>query len=106
MSMVFCLPVGSVVPTNHDHDPGGRTMGLLDALKGLLGGEAVQNVLESTGLSEHVDGFLGEGAALSEALGGDAGQVVETLGIGEVLPGGLGEVVEGAVGGAPPELPV
>lgn len=81
-------------------------MGLFDALKGLLGGEGVQRVLETTGLSEHVDGFLGEGAGLSEVLGGDAGQVIETLGVGEALPGGLGEVMEGAVGGAPPELPI
>ena len=82
-------------------------MGLLDMVKGLFGGDIVQNALESTGLNEHVEGFLGEGTAVAESLGVDADQAVETLGgVGEVLPGGFGEVVQGATEGALPYSPV
>ena len=77
-------------------------MGLFDAIKGLLGGDGLQGVLESTGLSEHVEGFLGEGSALAENFGVDLGQVTESVGldgIAESLPGGLGDVAGGALGG-------
>ncbi|HUV16868.1 MAG TPA: hypothetical protein VMW33_00170 [Ilumatobacteraceae bacterium] len=77
-------------------------MGLFDAIKGLLGGEGLQGVLESTGLSEHVEGFLGEGSALAENFGVDLGQVTESLGVdgvAEALPGGLGDVAGNALGG-------
>jgi Ethanolamine utilization protein EutJ (predicted chaperonin) len=76
-------------------------------VKGLFGGDIVQNALESTGLNEHVEGFLGEGTAVAESLGVDADQAVETLGgVGEVLPDGLGEVVQGATEGTLPDTPV
>ncbi len=77
-------------------------MGLFDAIKGLLGGDGLQGVLESTGLSEHVDGLLGEGSALAENFGVDLGQMTETIGldgIAESLPGGLGDVAGDALGG-------
>jgi hypothetical protein len=77
-------------------------MGLFDAIKGLLGGDGVQGILESTGLNEHVEGFLGEGSALAENFGVDLGQVTESLGvdgIAEALPGGLGDVADSALGG-------
>ena len=70
-------------------------MGLFDAIKGLLGGDAMQGVLESTGLDEHVGGLLGEGSAVAENFGVDVGQVTESLGvdgIAESLPGGIGDV--------------
>ena len=78
-------------------------MGLFDAIKGLLGGDGLQGVLESTGLGEHVEGLLGEGSALAENFGVDLGQVTETLGVdglAESLPGGLGEIAGDALGGA------
>ncbi len=82
-------------------------MGLLDTVKGLLGGDIVQNALESTGLNEHVEGFLGEGTAVAESLGVDADQAVETVGgVGEMLPDSFGEVVQGVTEGALPETPV
>lgn len=82
-------------------------MGLLDMVKGLFGSDIVQNALESTGLNEHVEGFLGEGTAVAESLGVDADQAVETLGgVSEVLPDGFGEVVQGATEGALPDTPV
>lgn len=65
-------------------------MGLFDAIKGLLGGDGLQGVLESTGLGEHVEGFLGEGSALAENFGVDLGQATESLGLDGVadsLPG-------------------
>jgi hypothetical protein len=74
-------------------------MGIFDAIRGLLGGGGLQGVLESTGLSEHVDGILGEGNALAENFGVDLGQATEALGVDGVaasLPGGLGDVVQGA----------
>lgn len=77
-------------------------MGLFDAIKGLLGGDGVQGILESTGLGEHVEGFLGEGSALAENFGVDLGQVTESLGVDGVtdaLPGGLGDVADNALGG-------
>ncbi len=70
-------------------------MGLLDAIKGLLGGDALQGVLESTGLDEQVGGLLGEGSAVAESFGVDVGQMTESLGIdgvAESLPGGIGDV--------------
>ena len=75
-------------------------MGLFDAIKGLLGGDGLQGVLESTGLSEHVEGFLGDGSALAENFGVDLGQVAESLGvdgIAEAMPGDLGAVAGDAV---------
>ena len=69
-------------------------MGLFDAIKGLLGGDAMQGVLESTGLDEHVGGLLGEGSAVAEGFGVDVGQMTESLGvdgIAESLPGGVGD---------------
>jgi hypothetical protein len=82
-------------------------VGLLDMVKGLFGSDIVQNTLESTGLNEHVEGFLGEGTAVAESLGVDADQAVETLGgVSEVLPDGFGEVVQGATEGALPDTPV
>lgn len=77
-------------------------MGLFDAIKGLLGGDGVQGILESTGLSEHVEGLLGEGSALAENFGVDLGQVTESLGVdgvADALPGGLGDVADSALGG-------
>lgn len=74
-------------------------MGLFDAIKGLLGGDGVQGILESTGLGEHVEGFLGEGSALAENFGVDLGQVTESLGVTDALPGGLGDVADNALGG-------
>jgi hypothetical protein len=77
-------------------------MGLFDAIKGLLGGEGVQGILESTGLGEHVDGLLGEGSALAENFGVDLGQMTESLGVDgltDTLPGGLGDVADNALGG-------
>lgn len=77
-------------------------MGIFDAIKGLLGGDGLQGVLESTGLSEHVEGFLGEGSALAENFGVDLGQATEALGVDGVvdaLPGGLGDIVDGATEG-------
>ena len=79
-------------------------MGLLDTIKGLLSGDAIQGVLESTGLGEHVEGFLGEGSALAENSGVDLGQATESLGLDgvtESLPGGLGDVVDGLTDGVP-----
>jgi hypothetical protein len=73
-------------------------MGLFDAIKGLFGGDGIQGVLESTGLADHVEGFLGEGSALAENFGVDLGQVTESLGIdgiADALPGGMGEAVQG-----------
>jgi hypothetical protein len=69
-------------------------MGLFDAIKGLLGGDAIQGVLESTGLDEHVGGLVGEGSAVAEDFGVDVGQVTESLGvdgIAEALPGSVGD---------------
>ncbi|MCU0267943.1 MAG: hypothetical protein MUF83_04775 [Acidimicrobiales bacterium] len=82
-------------------------MGLLDMVKGLIGGETVQNALESTGLTEQVGGLLGEGAAVAESLGGGVDQAAETIGgVGEVVPGDLGEVVQVATDVGLPDLPV
>jgi hypothetical protein len=70
-------------------------MGLFDAIKGLLGGDGLQGVLESTGLDEQVGGLLGEGSAVAEGLGVDLGQMTESLGVDgitESLPGGIEEV--------------
>ena len=66
-------------------------MGILDIVKGLLGGETLQNALEPTGLNEHVEGLLGQGTAVAESLGVDVDQVTETIGggVGEMLPSGL-----------------
>jgi hypothetical protein len=80
-------------------------MGLLDMVKGLLGGETAQGLLEATGLGEHVEGLIGEGGAIAESAGVDVGQVTETLGVDvgqvtESLPGGLGEAVQGVTDGA------
>lgn len=83
-------------------------MGLLDTIKGLLSGDGIQGVLESTGLGEKVEGFLGEGSAIAENFGLDLGQATESLGldgITESLPGGLGDVVGGLTDGVP-EKPV
>ena len=77
-------------------------MGLFDTIKGLLGGDGLQGVLESTGLGEHVEGLLGEGSALADNFGVDLGQVTESLGvdgIADSLPGGLGDVADNALGG-------
>jgi len=77
-------------------------MGLFDSIKGLLGGDGLQGILESTGLGDHVEGFLGEGSALAENFGVDLGQVTESLGVdgvAESLPGGLGDVASDALGG-------
>jgi len=71
-------------------------MGLLDALKGLIGGDAVKGVLESTGLSEHAERLLGDGSAIAENLGVDVGQATE--GVTEMLPGGVGDVVQDVAG--------
>jgi hypothetical protein len=72
-------------------------MGLFDAIKGLLGGDAIQGVLESTGLDEQVGGLLGEGSAVAESFGVDVGQVTESLGvdgIAESFPGGVTDASE------------
>ena len=73
----------------------GFEIGLFDTIKGLLGGDGLQGVLESTGLGEHVEGLLGEGSALADNFGVDLGQVTESLsvdGIADSLPSGLGDV--------------
>ena len=78
-------------------------MGLFDAIKGLLGGDALSGVLESTGLGEHVEGLIGDGSALAENFGVDVGQATEALGVDgvtEMLPGGLGDVAGDALQGA------
>jgi hypothetical protein len=78
-------------------------MGLFDAIKGLLGGDALGGVLDSTGLGEHVEGLLGEGTALAENFGLDLGQATEALGVDgvtEMLPGGIGDVAGDALQGA------
>jgi hypothetical protein len=62
----------------------------------VFSGDGVQGILESTGLSEHVEGLLGEGSALAENFGLDLGQATESLGldgIAESLPGGIGDVL-------------
>ena len=77
-------------------------MGLFDAIKGLFGGDGIQGIVESTGLGDHVEGFLGEGSALAENFGVDLGQVTESLGVdgvADALPGGLGDVAGDALGG-------
>jgi uncharacterized protein YidB (DUF937 family) len=77
-------------------------MGLFDTIKGLFGGEGLQGILESTGLGDQVEGFLGEGSALAENFGVDLGQVTESLGVdglADALPGGLGDVADNALGG-------
>ncbi len=75
-------------------------MRIFDAIKGLIGGEGLQGFVESTGLSEQVEGFLGEGSALAEDFGIDLGQATRALGVdgvAESLPGGLGDIVQGAI---------
>ena len=73
-------------------------MSLLDTIKGFLGGDRIQGLLESTGLGEHVEGILGEGTAVAENFGVDVGQATESLGldgITESLPGGITETLPG-----------
>ena len=77
-------------------------MGLFDGIRGLLAGDGVQGVLESTGLNEHVEGLVGEASALAENFGIDLGQATDSLGVdgfAERLPGGLGDVAGNALGG-------
>lgn len=79
-------------------------MGVLEAIKGLLGGDGIQGVLESTGVAEHVEGLVGEGSAIAETVGVDVGGVTESLGVDgltDSLPGGLGDVVDGLADGVP-----
>ncbi len=67
-------------------------MGLFDAIKGLLSGDGLGGVLESTGLGEHVEGLLGAGGALADNFGIDLGQASEALGLDgvtEMVPEGL-----------------
>ena len=76
-------------------------MGLFDAIKGLLGGDGLQGVLESTGLGEQVERLLGEGSTLAESFGVDLGQMTESLGadgVAEALPGDLGAVAGETLG--------
>jgi hypothetical protein len=76
-------------------------MGLFDSIKGVISGAGVSGLLESTGLSEHVGGLIGEGSALAENFGLDVGQATEALGLDGVTemlpdglaPDGLGDVV-------------
>jgi hypothetical protein len=68
-------------------------MGLLDMVKGLLGGETAQGLLDATGLGEHVEGLIGEGGAIAESAGVDVGQVAESL------PGGIGDAVQSVTDG-------
>ena len=80
-------------------------MGLLDMVKGLLGSETAQNLLESTGLGEHVEGLIGEGGAVAESVGVDVGQAAESMGVDvgavtDSLPGGIGDAVQGVTDGA------
>ena len=82
-------------------------MGFVDMVKGLLGGDAAQSALEATGLSEHVEGFLDEGTAVAESVGGEVDQVADTIGsVGDTLPGSAGEVVQGVTDGLPGSPPV
>ena len=74
-------------------------MGILDMIKGLLAGDGLGGVLESTGLSEHVDGLLGDGSALAETVGVDLGQMTESLG----LDGIAGALPGDAIGETKPE---
>jgi hypothetical protein len=76
-------------------------MGLFDSIKGVISGAGVSGLLESTGLSEHVEGLIGGGSALAENFGLDVGQATEALGLDGVTemlpdglaPDGLGDVV-------------
>jgi hypothetical protein len=75
-------------------------MGMFDAIKGLLSGDGLSGVLESTGLGEHVEGLIGEGSALAENFGVDLGQATEALGLDgvtEMLPEGVGDVLPGGL---------
>ena len=70
-------------------------MGLFDTIRGLFSSEGLSGVLESTGLGEHVEGFLGEGSALAENFGVDVGQATEALGldgVAELLPETPGDI--------------
>lgn len=65
-------------------------MGIIDAIKGLLSGEGLSSILESTGVGEHLDGLLGDGSEVADTVGLDLGQVTESLGLDgavESLPG-------------------
>ena len=82
-------------------------MGFMDAVRGLYQSDAVQGVLESTGLADHVGSHLGEGTAIVESVGVDPAQVTEMVSGGEVLPSGVGAAVEGIeqLGGPEPPVP-
>ena len=74
-------------------------MGIFETVKGLLSGDGLSSVLESAGLSEHVEGLLGEGSAFAEGLGVDLGQMTESLGLDGVVDSLPGEALPG-----PPEV--
>lgn len=71
-------------------------MGIFDTVKGLLSGGGLGGVLESTGLSEHVEGMLGEGSAVAEGFGVDLGQATESLGLDGVVDSLPGDALPGA----------
>lgn len=82
-------------------------MRVLEAIKGLLGGDGIDGVLESTGVAENLEGLVGDGSALADTVGVDLGQLTETLGVDgvtESLPGGLGDALDGVREGGP-EVP-
>jgi len=71
-------------------------MGIFDMVKGLLSGDSLSGVLDSTGLGEHVEGLLGEGSAIAESFGVDLGQATESLGLDGVVDSLPGDALPGA----------
>ncbi len=71
-------------------------MGIIDAIKGLLSGDGVSSILESTGVGEHLDGLLGEGSAIADTVGVDLGQATESVGLDGVVESLPGEGIPGS----------
>ena len=71
-------------------------MGIVDAIKGLLSGEGLSSILESTRVGEHVDGLLGDGSEIADAAGVDLGQATESLGLDGVVESLPGEGIPGS----------
>lgn len=71
-------------------------MGIVDAIKGLLSGEGLSGILESTGVGEHIDGLLGQGSEIADTVGIDLGQATESLGLDGVVESLPGEGIPGS----------
>ena len=71
-------------------------MGIIDAIKGLLSGEGLSGILESTGVGEHIDGLLGQGSEIADTVGIDLGQATESLGLDGVVESLPGEGIPGS----------